>query len=762
MPTFEGTNGPDSIIRPVGSNSQDTIIGLGGNDTLDGAERADLIEGGQGADSIIGGSGTDLLRGGSGNDAIDAGTENDTVDGGSNNDSILAGEGNNIVYGGSGDDTITAGSGGDLIYGDKDPTDTLPGGEYDYRAYLYNTNFSDWGPNVGHHYGTNSFAATPGVYDLAGINTTGAPITVTLKDDDAFLRTDGLGGNNDVFNEPNQIVVINGVEYPVLLEQIVTYQDASGTQYRFLQLDYDLNRNGSAGPADLQEQGSLQVLISSPPPPVGARLQVVSGSVDTTSDFEYENSYNDLITSGAGGDTIYGQQGNDTIDAGDGADVVDGGSGNDSISGGGAADNLTGGEGNDLLDGGSGDDLLTGSAGNDTLRGGDGQDIMNGGDGADSLEGAAGRDQMDGGAGNDTLSGGGDDDILTGAAGDDSLEGGDGSDQLTGGTGNDSLNGGAGSDALSGGSGNDQIIAGLDDQTSGNDDRDTFTLSAADGGTGLFLVNGGTGSTAAGDVDDYDSLVLGPGLSFVGGSMQRTVDEATGPGMSYSGSFRVTDGTNTYTVRFQEIENLVVCFVRGSLIETMSGLRPVEALRAGDLIRTRDHGFKPISWIGSQIIANDHSPQMQKIGPIRVSAGALGAGLPARDLYLSPQHRVLVRSRIARRMFGADEVLVAVKHLLELPGVEAVADFTEVEYFHILFDQHEIVYANGLEAESLHTGPQALRSLTAEALEEIFTIFPNLADPTPDARSVVARPSPQGRLARQLAHRHVKNGIPLQ
>jgi hypothetical protein len=76
-------------------------------------------------------------------------------------------------------------------------------------------------------------------------------------------------------------------------------------------------------------------------------------------------------------------------------------------------------------------------------------------------------------------------------------------------------------------------------------------------------------------------------------------------------------------------------------------------------------------------------------------------------------------------MFGQDEVLVAVKAPCCTVGVEPVLDFDLVEYFHFLFDQHEIVFADGLEAESLHTGAQAMKSLSPEALEEIFTIFPN-------------------------------------
>ena len=57
---------------------------------------------------------------------------------------------------------------------------------------------------------------------------------------------------------------------------------------------------------------------------------------------------------------------------------------------------------------------------------------------------------------------------------------------------------------------------------------------------------------------------------------------------------------------------------------------------------------------------------------IRIGAGALGAGLPERDLMVSPQHRVMVRSDLARELSGQDEVLVAAKHLLAVEGIEIV------------------------------------------------------------------------------------------
>ncbi len=94
-------------------------------------------------------------------------------------------------------------------------------------------------------------------------------------------------------------------------------------------------------------------------------------------------------------------------------------------------------------------------------------------------------------------------------------------------------------------------------------------------------------------------------------------------------------------------------------------------------------------------------------------AGALGPGHPARPLVVSPQHRILVRSAIAQRMFGSAEVLVAAKQLLSLDGIDVAQDLETVEYFHILFDRHEIVFAKGTETESLYTGPQALRGIAA-------------------------------------------------
>lgn len=199
------------------------------------------------------------------------------------------------------------------------------------------------------------------------------------------------------------------------------------------------------------------------------------------------------------------------------------------------------------------------------------------------------------------------------------------------------------------------------------------------------------------------------------------------------------------------------CFARGTLILTARGPVAVEELRAGDLVETRDNGLQPIRWIGGTVLTGlNNRPHLL---PIRIAAGALGGGAPGSDLLVSPQHRVLVRSAIAHKMFGTNEVLVAAKQLLQVEGIEIATDMTEVEYFHILFDQHEIVTSNGAASESLFTGPMALAGVGSAALEEIFEIFPELRnrDYTPEPARLLA----SGRMGRKLAVRHTRNRKPL-
>lgn len=198
------------------------------------------------------------------------------------------------------------------------------------------------------------------------------------------------------------------------------------------------------------------------------------------------------------------------------------------------------------------------------------------------------------------------------------------------------------------------------------------------------------------------------------------------------------------------------CFARGTLIETAEGPRAIEDLAEGDLIVTRDNGLQPLRWIGSVRLEAEALAANPKLRPIRISAGALGEAVPAEDLLVSPQHRMLVRSRIAQRMFGTSEVLVAAKQLVTIDGVDVAEDVAGVEYFHMLFERHEVVIANGAESESLFTGPEALKMVGKAAREEIFTLFPELR--LRDHAPASARPLVSGRQGRKMAMRHVQNG----
>jgi hypothetical protein len=204
-----------------------------------------------------------------------------------------------------------------------------------------------------------------------------------------------------------------------------------------------------------------------------------------------------------------------------------------------------------------------------------------------------------------------------------------------------------------------------------------------------------------------------------------------------------------------------ICFARGTRIKTIKGEVLIEDLREGDRVFTMDAGYQPIRWIGNRKLGKTDLEMNPRLKPIRIRADALGPGLPETDLLVSPQHRVLIRSIIAYRMFDTEEVLVPANKLLTLPGIDIEWDAEEVEYFHMLFDAHQLVWSNGAVTESLFTGPEALKAVSPEAREEIAALFPELF--YPDFVPIPARPIPEkGKLMKKLAQRLAKNDKPVQ
>jgi len=301
-----------------------------------------------------------------------------------------------------------------------------------------------------------------------------------------------------------------------------------------------------------------------------------------------------------------------------------------------------------------------------------------------------------------------------------------GSDAIAG---NDFLDGGAGADLLFGEGGNDTLIVGENDTLFGGDGDDLFVIEPpAETGTGTITIVGGEGGETNGD-----TLFLSPEARKADITFTNTDDAAGG----LSGSFTLSDGT---LVNFSEIEN-IICFTPGIGILTPRGERPVESLRAGDLVITRDHGPQPIRWIGRRTV-----PGIDRFAPVRVAAHVLdGARAP---LLVSPQHRFLFTGYKAELLFGCDEVLVAARHLVDGRAVTQ-EEQAAVTYIHVMFDRHEVIYAEGAATESFHAGDIGISAISDQSREEMFSVFPELRS-NPNAYGGTARPCLKRHEARLL------------
>ena len=193
----------------------------------------------------------------------------------------------------------------------------------------------------------------------------------------------------------------------------------------------------------------------------------------------------------------------------------------------------------------------------------------------------------------------------------------------------------------------------------------------------------------------------------------------------------------------------VTCYVAGTLISTPGGLTPIERLKIGDQVCTQDSGAQRIRWIGCS-----RAQGLAKLAPIRIAAHALGKNLPSHDLWVSRQHRMLLRSKVAERMFGTSEILVPAIKLVGHEGIDIVPTNAEVACYHLKLDRHEIIFAENAPSETLHLGKHAMAAMSPEAVAELRSLFPCQFEGTP----VYAREVHDGRRAKKLVERHVANG----
>ena len=378
------------------------------------------------------------------------------------------------------------------------------------------------------------------------------------------------------------------------------------------------------------------------------------------------------------------------------------------------------------------DDVIIGNDSGDKLFGLGGNDSLIGGAGNDSLYGGSGRDTLAGGAGDDTYyvispddviveqTNGGFDSViatvsytapanvellqisgqgLTATANDTGdtlfgdglyasrLIGGKDNDTIVGGSGNDSIGGGGGVDLMYGGGGantfvftkpTDAALGGnlttIGDFKPGTDTIDLSAITAAGGGALSFSAanafSGQPGQViAVADPNNASNTILEGDLN--GDLVADFAIELAG----------VTSVTANDVVT-------AACYLAGTRIATERGDVAIDALALGDRVVTASGELRPILWLGHRRINAAKHPDREAAWPYLVAAGAFAEGVPARDLWLSPRHSVVVGN-----------ALVPICELANGLTIRQVP-LSVVEYWHLELATHDIVLAEGLAAET--------------------------------------------------------------
>ncbi|WP_298292606.1 Hint domain-containing protein [uncultured Litoreibacter sp.] len=159
-------------------------------------------------------------------------------------------------------------------------------------------------------------------------------------------------------------------------------------------------------------------------------------------------------------------------------------------------------------------------------------------------------------------------------------------------------------------------------------------------------------------------------------------------------------------------------FGRGTRITMSDGSqRAVEDLQVGDRVLTRDHGMQPIRWIGKRTVQG-----VGEFAPVVITEGVLGN---AESITVSQTHRMLISDWRAEVMVGSRDVLIQAADLVNDDTI-FIRKGGFVEYTQLVFDQHQILYAEGVPTESLHMSQQILSGLPEDVADEVLALFPDL------------------------------------
>jgi hypothetical protein len=137
--------------------------------------------------------------------------------------------------------------------------------------------------------------------------------------------------------------------------------------------------------------------------------------------------------------------------------------------------------------------------------------------------------------------------------------------------------------------------------------------------------------------------------------------------------------------------NGVPCFLRGTHIRTPEGERKIEELKIGDPVVTLGGESKPIKWIACERFKKSSEYWPEDFVPVRISRFALDERTPHRDIYVSRNHAIYI-----------DGVLIPAKYLVNGRSITRCAPegADTMEYLHIELFAHDVIYAEGMTAET--------------------------------------------------------------
>jgi hypothetical protein len=173
-----------------------------------------------------------------------------------------------------------------------------------------------------------------------------------------------------------------------------------------------------------------------------------------------------------------------------------------------------------------------------------------------------------------------------------------------------------------------------------------------------------------------------------------------------------------------------LCFLRGTRILTPTGELPVEALAIGDALVTRFGGIRKIKWIGRQVYSprsvRDESSKL----PVCIHPGALGDDGPARKLFVSPGHSLLLGGTLVLASALVNGITVTQQYDDDIPLV--------IDYFQIELETHDCIIAEGVWAETYADAPGLRAQFQNEA--DYYALYPD--EPPPEALALCA-PRPE-------------------